>query len=149
MHVSPIVFCEHTGNWAAAWRRVEARLSRDEHGVRSPRLIETRSARESREVIAAHRESFLVVELAPPTIEQALDLLLHVMVAVREAVTVIVASREMSPYEELGRELGAQAFVVSSLGLEGLRDLALRHLARSAAETVDVQQRIWENLPWS
>ena len=71
------------------------------------------------------------------------------MVAVRDAATAVVAVREMSAYEELARELGAQAFVVSPLGLEGLRELALRHLARSVAETVDVQQRIWENLPWS
>lgn len=145
-----MVFCERTGNWAAAWRRVEARLAaRDEHRKPSPRLIETRSPTECREVLAGHRQSFLVVELAAPTIEQALDLLWHVMVTFREAATAVVAAREMSAYEELARELGAQAFVASPLGLEDLRELAWRHLARSVAETVDVQQRIWENLPWS
>ncbi len=150
MHVSPVVFCERTGSWAAAWRRVETRLAaREDRRILSPRLIETRSPAECRDVVASRRASFVVVELTPPFAEQTLDLLFDLVADVPEASAAVVAGREMLPYEELARELGAQAFVVSPFGLEALRRMALRHLARPVAETIDVRQRIWEELPWS
>ncbi|HVX12669.1 MAG TPA: hypothetical protein VHC22_15925 [Pirellulales bacterium] len=150
MHVSPVVFCERTGGWAAAWRRVETRLAaRENRRPLSPRLIETRSPTECREVVASRRASFVVAELAAPFAEQTFDLLFDLATDAPEASAAVVAEREMLPYEELARELGAQAFVVSPFGLEALRRLALRHLGRPAPESVDVRQRIWEALPWS
>ncbi|MGH7134908.1 MAG: hypothetical protein ACREHD_04160 [Pirellulales bacterium] len=150
MHGSPVVFCERTGNWAAAWRRVETRFAA--HGdsrVNTPRLIETRSPSECREVLAKHRGAFVVAELSPPVLEPALDLLFQIRTEISEAATAVVTARPLRAYEWLARELGAQAFVVSPLELESLRVLAVRHLAKSAASYVDVRQRIWENLPWS
>ncbi|HWB14434.1 MAG TPA: hypothetical protein VG826_34730 [Pirellulales bacterium] len=168
MCASPVVFCERTGNWAAAWRRLQARREQVRltgsrptpsqaalSGSRvraSPRLIETRSAAECREVLAANRGSFVVVELEPVRAEQALDLLFDIGEGFREATSVVVASRQMLGHEWLARELGAQAFVVSPLEIEQLCDLAQRHAGRSigraSAETGDVRERVWMNLPW-
>lgn len=111
--------------------------------------METRSPAECREVLAKHRGSFVVVELAPPLLEPALELLFDIRTTIGEAASAVVAARPVRPYEGLVRELGAQAFVVSPLEFEALRDLAGRHLARSVAGYVDVRQRIWDNLPWS
>ncbi|HET6881874.1 MAG TPA: hypothetical protein VFI31_17040 [Pirellulales bacterium] len=150
MYGSPLVFCERTGYWAAAWRRVEARLSAPEdRRTPPPHLIETRSASECREVLATRRGSFVVAELSSASAEQTLDLLWHLATEVGETASAVVATREWLPYEWLARELGAQAFVVSPFGLEALREVVGRRLRRAALPTVDLQQRIWENLPWS
>ena len=115
----------------------------------APRLIETRSPAECREVLARHRGAFVVAELFPPVLEPTLDLLFHIRTEIREAASAVVAQRTLWPYEWLIRELGAQALVVSPLEFETLHGLAERHLVKSAAGYVDVRQRIWENLPWS
>lgn len=148
MYAAAIVFCERTGNWAAAWRRVALRMAARDEGRLPPRLIETRSPDECREIVAVERGSFVVAELDALSGEPTLDLLFDIAVEHPTAATAVAASRQMTDYEPLVRELGAQAFVVSPLDLQGLRELAIRHLARSAIETVDVRQRIWENLPW-
>jgi hypothetical protein len=143
-----IVFFERTGSWAAAWRRFDARKSAHEPAGLPPRLIETRSPEECRQIITIHPGSFVVAELEGSPAEAALDLLFDIAVQHPAAATAAVASRQMRPYEPLARELGALAFAVSPFDLEGLRELAVRHLARSANEAIDVRQRIWENLPW-
>jgi hypothetical protein len=148
MYASPIVFCERTGTWAAAWRRLQARLRQT-----SPRLIETRSAAECREVAAANRGSFVVVELEPARAEQALDLLFDLGIGFAETATGVVASRPMLSHEWLARELGAQAFIVSLLDLDWLYAVAERHAGRTSIgssrdEPADVRERIWNNLPW-
>jgi hypothetical protein len=150
MDGSPVVFCERTGNWAAVWRRAEMRLATQGDGrAKGPRLIETRSPAECREVLARHRGAFVVAELAPPVLEPALELLFQIRTEISEAASAVVADRPLRAYQWLARELGAQAFVVSPLQFESLRDMAVRHLAKSAASYVDVRRRIWENLPWS
>jgi hypothetical protein len=148
MYASPVVFCERTGNWAAAWRRLRARL-----GQTSPRLIETRSAAECREVVAANRGSFVVVELEPARAEQALDLLFELGIGFAGAVTAVVASRPMWSHEWLARELGAQTFIASLFDLDRLYTLAERHAARrmigpNRHSAADERERTWNNLPW-
>lgn len=149
MHGPPVVFCECTGSWAAVWRRLEARLAQQAGQSPLPRLVETRSAAECRDVLAKHRGAFLIAELAPTAVEPTLELLFHVLFDVRDVATAVVASRTLRPFQWLSRELGAQAFVVSPLEFETLRALAMRHLAKSPATYVDVRERIWKNLPWS
>lgn len=150
MYGSPVVFCERTGNWAAAWRRLEARLAGRDWPPRLPRLLETRSPAECREVLSKHHGSFVIIELGAPALEPTLELLFHTLTEVREAATAVVAARPLLPYEDLVRELGAHAFVVSPLNLEALHVAAVRHLAKSASTTyLDVRERIWKNLPWS
>lgn len=149
MHAAPVVFCERTGNWAAAWRRVEARRSSRKAGRDfAGRVMETRSPAECREVVAAHHASFVVVELSSTLVESALELLFDLGVEHADAACGVVADRPMRAYEFLARELGALAFVVSPLELESLCEVAERHIGRSVVEPADVRQRIWENLPW-
>jgi DNA-binding NtrC family response regulator len=143
-----IVFFERMGHWAAAWRRFDASKSAREPSGLPPRLIETRSPDECRQVVATHPGSFVVAELEVPLAEATLDLLYDIAVQNPAAAAAVVASRQMLAYEPLARELGALAFAVSPFDLEGLRELAARHLARSTIEAIDVRQRIWENLPW-
>lgn len=149
MHAAPVVFCERTGYWAAAWRRAESRRTapKSSHTL-SPRVIETRSAAECREIVAAHRGSFVVAEINEPSAEQALDLLFELGTAHADVACAVVASRQMRAYEWLARELGALALVVSPLELESLCALAERHIGRLVVEPVDVRERIWQNLPW-
>lgn len=149
MHGPPVIFCERTGNWAAVWRRVEARRAHNVARFALPRLIETRSAAECREAIARHRGAFVIAELASPAVEPTLDLLLHTLVNVRGAATAVVAARPLVAYQWLARELGAQAFVVSPLEFAALHDIAQRHLAKLPATYLDARQQIWKNLPWS
>jgi hypothetical protein len=169
MSATPVVFCERTGNWAAAWRRLQARrdpapltgprraalqtASSDPRGRSPPRLIETRSAVECRQALAANRGSFVVVELEPARAEQALDLLFDLPERFAGVTSAVVAGRQMRSHEWLARELGAQAFVVSLLELDRLCDLAERHAARASggpagAEPGELRERIWKNLPW-
>jgi hypothetical protein len=115
-------------------------------------LIETRSAAECREAAAANRGCFVVVELEPLRAEQSLDLLFELGSApgTRFAGTAsaVVTSRQMRGHEWLTRELGALAFIVSPLDLDGLCHLAELHVGRTSVDARDVKQRIWENLPW-
>lgn len=148
------MFCERTGNWAAAWRRNQSRRERS-RGAPFPspaRLIETRSAAECREVAAANRGCFVVVELEPSRAEQALDLLFELGASPGArfalAASAVVASRQMLGHEWLARELGALAFIASPLDLDSLCDLAQRHVGRTSVDARDVRQQIWENLPW-
>lgn len=149
MHGPPVVFYERTGNWAAVWRRLEARLAPTAGRALPPRLVETRSAAECREALTKHRGSFLIAELATPSVEPTLELLFDALLNARDVATAVVAPRQLLPYQGLSRELGAQAFVVSPLEFEALRALALRHLAKSPAIYADPRERIWKNLPWS
>jgi hypothetical protein len=111
-------------------------------------LIETRSATECRETAAAHRGSFVVVELEPPRVEQALDVLRDLGIHSPETACAVAANRSLRSYQWLVRELGALAFVVSPLEMDGLCELAERHVRRTIIEPADVRERIWENLPW-
>lgn len=150
MYGSPVVFFERTGKWAAtarrAWSRRAALLKARRAAM--PRLIETRSAAECRETAAAHRGSFVIVELEAARVEPALEVLLDLGLRFPEQASAVVAGRSMRSYEELARELGALAFVVSPLEMDGLCNLAERHVRQTVIEPADVRKRIWENLPW-
>jgi hypothetical protein len=111
-------------------------------------VIETRSAAECHQVVAAARGSFVVVELEPPRAEQVLDLLFDLGVRFAEVACAVVANRPMRSYEWLARELGTVAFIVSPLEIGGLCDLAERHVGRTIVEPMEVRQSIWESLPW-
>ena len=143
----PVLICERTGAWAAAWRRVWSR--RATHGNLAPRLIEVRSTQECREVAADHPATFVVAELTAAGVEQTLDLLFDLGSRFPGVASAVVAERAMSAYEELARELGALAFAVSPLDLEPVCDLAQRHLCRGAIEPSDIYEKIWSELPWS
>lgn len=148
MRPAEVIFCERTGAWAAAWRRVW-----QTPGLGPPRpslrLAETRSADECREALNGSPEAFVVVELTADRCDVALDLLLHMGERYTSAAAGVVAEREMAAYEWLARELGALAFVTSPRRLSGLCELALRHAARRSHSPATLSERIWADLPWA
>ena len=138
-----VVFCERTGDWAVAWRRVWSRRSRQYGHMR---LIETRSAAHCLDVLAAG--AFVVVELAPAACDAALELLYDIQVRFPQLPRAVVAARRLSAYEWLARELGALEFVTTPLALDRLCLLAARHVARWRPPHENFAQRIWDELPW-
>lgn len=145
----PVLFCERRGDWAAAWRQIWSR--RASHGAFAPRLMETRSAGECRDLVVVYPASFVVVELAAAGAEQTLDLLLELSGFFPGVASAVVADRAMSGYEQLARELGTLEFAVSPLELEAVCDLAERHLCRAASKSsdMDIYEKIWNELPWN
>lgn len=140
-----VVFCEQTGDWAAAWRRVWPRRGKE---CGPTRLVETRSVAHCRDALAATAVAFVLVELAPAACDAALDLLRDIDVRWPQMPRAMVADRRLANYEWLARELGALDFITTPLALERLCLLAARHLARCRPPHENIAERIWDELPW-
>ncbi len=148
MRAAEVILCERTSAWAVAWRRTW-RLAGAGPPRPALRLIETRSADECREELAARPDAFVVVELTPERCDAALDLLLHVAEQCPLARSGVVASRELAAYALLARELGALDFVTSPRRLAGLCELAARHAALRRPSGLSLREQIWADLPWA
>lgn len=141
---SAVVFCERTGDWAVAWRRVWSQRAR----FGPVRLVETRSAAHCRDALAAVADAFVVIELAPVACDAALDLLHDIDLHFLSMPRAVVADRRLGEYEGLARELGALDFITTPLALDRLCLQADRHLARWVPPREDIAKSIWDELPW-
>src|SRR5258708_3489254 len=125
-----LVFCERTGRWAVAWRRMWARTLRGAIDKSSMRLVETRSVSECRETLAEVPAAFVAIELTAAGADKALDLLADVMTRFRDSTAAVLADGELAEYEWLAREIGAVQFVASPRQLPSLVGIVRRHAQR-------------------
>ncbi|HEX7446341.1 MAG TPA: hypothetical protein VF306_02285 [Pirellulales bacterium] len=148
MRAAEVIVCERTSAWAVAFRRT---WQTPGAGPSPPplRLIETRSADECREELAARPDAFVIVELTPERCDAALDLILHVTQRCPLARSGVVADRQLAAYAELAREVGALGFVTSPRRLAGLCALAIRHAALRRPSGLSLREQIWADLPWA
>jgi hypothetical protein len=145
--MASLIFCERSGDWAAAWRRVAG-------GRPSTTIVETRSLAECRETLealdrAGSAAGFLIVELHSANVDEALDLVWRVARRFPDVAVAVVAERELASYEELVRELGALHFATSPRRLGTLVRLGARHMARQPMPALDDRERVFASLPWS
>ncbi len=147
MQAVPVVFCERTGEWAAAWRRLAAgRLGPS--AERWLPVVETRVLSQCREVWDEAPAAFFAVELASANLDQALDFLVELATSHTRARSAVLTSRSLATYEGLARELGAVHVAYSPRRLDVLLPIAQRHLAAAPHEPLPILDRIWRELPW-
>jgi hypothetical protein len=149
---TPLIFCERSGQWAAAWRIAWRRRLRGAEPRAEVRVRETRSAAECLETIASAPAAFVVLELTAADCDRALDLLFEVSTRYRGAAAAVAAERSMRHYEWLARELGAVHFVVSPRELPPLVGMVERFAERFAARVpereLEFEDSVWASLPW-
>ena len=150
MNAAPLIFCERTGNWAAAWRLAWQRAGI--HFCEAPadlRCIETRSPVECLERLTDWPAAFVILELTSAACDQTLDLLADIGVRFRPARLAVVCERPMIDYEWLARELGAVHVLASPRELPALCRMVARYAARLPEPSLDWEERIWASLPWA
>lgn len=148
----PLIFCERSGRWAAAWRI--ARRRRQTRGETSAeiRLLETRSPGECLAAVAAAPAAFVVAELTAADCDRTLELLFEICSRHRQAPLAVAAERSMQDYQWLVRESGAIHFLASTRELAPLAGMIERFAEQSAlrgpAVELDFEQAVWASLPW-
>lgn len=143
---APLIFCERSGQWAAAWR-IACRRRRGGASHADVRLTETRSADECLENIIAAPAAFVLLELTAANCDRALDLLFEISTR-RGVAAAVAAERSMKDYEWLVREMGAVHFLVSPRELPALVGMAERFARRMPAPEMELEESVWANLPW-
>jgi hypothetical protein len=135
------LICEKTGSWAAALRWAS--------DVGAPRLHETRSLVDCREELQRWPASFLVLEATSTGAESVVRLVDELKRSFSRSSAVVVAERQLAPWEGLLREAGAIEVVFSPRRLHLIAGLAARHLARIPRPRQSLRRAIWSRLPWS
>lgn len=144
---APLIFCERSGQWAAAWRIAWRRRLRGAEPRADIRVSETRSPAECLEMIESAPAAFVVLELTAADCERALDLLFEISARYRSAAAAVAAERSMKDYQWLVRELGAVHFLVSPRELPTLAGMVERFAVRSPRE-LEFEESVWASLPW-
>jgi len=148
MQPGTLVFCERSGRWAVAWRRLWARTLPGRSGANSIRVVETRSVSECLETLAELPAAFVAIELTAKSADKALELLFELMTRFRDSAAAVLAENELAEYEWLAREMGAVHFVASPRHLPSLVEMVRRHAERTPAPDLGLRQEIWSRLPW-
>ncbi|HUY91520.1 MAG TPA: hypothetical protein VMV10_22460 [Pirellulales bacterium] len=147
-HSAPLIFCERSGRWAAAWRLAWNRRQRGAGSRLEIRPLETRSPSECLEAIQAVSTAFVVVELTAADCDRTLDLLFEISTRRHSAAAAVAAERSMMAYEWLARESGAVHFLTSPRELQPLNGLIEQFALRIPQEELDFEQSVWASLPW-
>jgi hypothetical protein len=134
-----LIVCEPSGRWAVALRR--------ELGS-SPRVYEARSVAESWASLAQAPASLLVVEVMPGNLAALLGRMARREREFPRARVAVVADRRLAGHQWLLREAGALTFITSPRRLQGLAELARRHLAAVPEPPAGTPEWIWATLPW-
>jgi DNA-binding NtrC family response regulator len=149
---APLIFCERSGQWAAAWRIAWRRRLRGAEPRADIRVRETRSAAECLEAIESAPAAFVVLELTAADCDRALDLLFEISTRYRGAAAAVAAERTTKHYEWLAREMGAVHVLVSPRELPSLVGMVERFAERFAARfpqrELEFEDRVWASLPW-
>jgi DNA-binding NtrC family response regulator len=143
-----LVFCERSGRWAVAWRRLWARDFHGGRGANSIRVVETRSVSECLETLAEMPAAFVAIELTAKSADKALELLVELITRFRDSAAAALAENELADYEWLAREIGAVHFVSSPRQLPSMVDVVRRHAERTPEPELELRQEIWARLPW-
>jgi hypothetical protein len=135
-----LIYCERSGDWAAALRR-ELR-----DGAIQQR--ETRSLAECREVLSLFPASLVVLELTAASADRALEWLAAMGKEFPQACAVAVAERGLEGNEWIAREFGCLAFTTSPRELKPVAELVRRYLASLPRPEMTFEEEIWSRLPW-
>lgn len=147
MHPPAVIFCERSGDWAAAWRRAAlARLGPS--ALRWLPIVETRGVALCREAQQTAPAAFLALELTGPSLDRTLDFLAGLTSQRLPARAAVLLARDAAAYEDLARELGAVLVVSSPRNIESLLPVVQRHVAERLGEPLPILERIWDDLPW-
>lgn len=149
---APLIFCERSGEWAAAWRMAWRRRLRGAEARVEIHVRETRSPAECLETIEAAPAAFVVLELTAMDCDRTLGLLFEISTRCRSAAVAVACERSMKDYEWLARELGAVQFLVSPRELPMLAGMVARFFERFASQLprreLEFEDRVWAGLPW-
>lgn len=143
-----LIFCERSGQWAAAWRIAWNRRLRGAEPAADVRVRETRSPAECLDEIKAIPSAFVLLELTAADCDRTLDLLFEIATRRRGAGAAVAAERSMKHYEWLVRELGAVRFLVSPRELPALVGVVERFAERLPQRELDFEESVWAGLPW-
>lgn len=143
-----LIFCERSGQWAAAWRIAWSRRQRGAASRADVRVRETRSPAECLEEIEATPSAFVLLELTAADCDRKLDLLFEISTRWRCAGAAVAAERSMNHYEWLVRELGAVHFFVSPRELPALVGMVERFASRLPQHELAFEDSVWDSLPW-
>lgn len=141
----PVIFCEATGQWAAAARScMPAEVP----------LVQTRSIGELIERLANNPMAIAAIEWQSERAAWLLDETVQLCRHFPRALVVVLASRAQAGWESVAREAGAAHCIVSTRRLPELTQIALQHRriceqqSLASDDPADLEERILASLPW-
>lgn len=141
MSTARFIVCEKTGKWAAAFRRA----------LRSgePRVYETRTLHDMRDLLEAHPASFVALEAHAGNLAPLCRMLVDIRQEFHRAAAIVVTQRGHSQCRWLLREAGAAYVVDSPRRLSPLVQMARKHIAAAPAAEPTLRDTLLRDLPWS
>jgi response regulator RpfG family c-di-GMP phosphodiesterase len=140
-----VIICESAGDWAAELcRRLPANVS----------LIETRSLDDLLRQLDQMPAAVVALELTASQGKQVVTAVHRIDREFPRATTIVLAARDLSPWEGLVREAGAIHFVGSPRKVDEIVELVRRRAAlasehgAAAADSNSLEDQILAGLPW-
>ena len=135
-----LIFCERSGGWCIALRRLL------DDGPAE--IVETRSLAECRDELSKRPASLLVLEATSESLPNLLNWLVRLDRDFPQARAAVVAERSLAEYELAVREAGALAMFTSPRQLAPLAAMAEAYLRAHQQLEPSVAKRVWSSLPW-
>ena len=144
----PLIFCERSSQWAAAWRIAWRRRTSGGESRAEVCTIETRSTAECLQAVQSAPGAFVLLELTAANCDRALDLLFELATQWREVAVAVAAERSLEACQWLVRESGAIHFLVSPRELPALVGMVERFAERLPQREAEFEASVWASLPW-
>ncbi|MCU0871561.1 MAG: hypothetical protein MUE50_04385 [Pirellulaceae bacterium] len=139
MNDQNLVVCERTGTWAAAMRRALGLLS-------GP--CETRSWAACLREVQARPAALVALEIAPENAEAACGRVAYVTQRFPRVRVVLLADRNLRPFQWLLREAGAVDILFSLGDLPRLQPILRRFGEQMPSSRLGFRDQVWSRLPW-
>lgn len=143
----PTIVSETDGRWAAALRT---------ELPRGAALVETRSLSELWSLLPGCQNSTVILELKPGKEAQLLAALMRIARKYPRVISIVVAHRKLSSWEDVVREAGALHFIAAPRRLPEVAEIVRRRCSSLSAYNADggeeaqlIEERIFATLPWA
>ncbi|MCP4189406.1 MAG: hypothetical protein GY768_02130 [Planctomycetaceae bacterium] len=133
-----LVICEQNGEWAAIFRRYFQKVA------------ETRLLADCAQFVEAHPRAVVVIETCGWQPAEVADWVTRVRAGCPDLLILAIVSRENPRgWSNWLREMGVVDLLTSFQDLPRVKRIVQRHFARFSCGPLSLEQRIWNNLPWS
>lgn len=133
-----LVICEKTGEWAAVFRR------------HFEQVFETRFLADCGRFVEAHPQAVTVLETGCWEPAEVADWVTSIRAGFPDLLILAIVSRESSgTWHCWLREMGVSDLLASFQDVPRVKHQVQRHFQRFRSGPLSLEQRIWNNLPWS
>lgn len=145
--LGPVIICEHSGEWAAAWRQTVGRGGTPAR--RGLRVVAVRSVGDCLDESARHSAAFVIAQWSLANTLKIWSLLERLPLGMTNVCCALAAERRLAAYQWSAREAGAVHVIFSPRRMRDLVELAGRHLSAHPLVLERDEDRIWATLPWT